>query len=214
MNSKYEQLTSQLKQLKFKIKDDELYDFLKDIDGKKASIVDCLLALTEKEIDARTQSREMVNIHVASFPFTKSIDDYNFGFQPSVNESQIRSLCTGGFVNNHENVVFLGNSGVGKTHLSVAIGIECIHYGISTYFIKTSKLIENLRKARDQNRLEERLKHYCKYQLLIIDELGYLPIDEEDSKLFFQLIDRRYERKSTILTTNISFGNWTSIFRM
>ena len=80
MNSKYEQLTSQLKQLKFKIKDDELYDFLKDIDGKKASIVDGLLALTEKEIDARTQSREMVNIHVASFPFTKSIDDYNFGF--------------------------------------------------------------------------------------------------------------------------------------
>lgn len=213
MNSKYEELTSQLKQLKFKIKDDELYDFLKDIDGKKASIVDGLLALTEKEIDARTQSREMVNIHVASFPFTKSIDDYNFGFQPSVNESQIRSLCTGGFVNNHENVVFLGNSGVGKTHLSVAIGIECIHYGISTYFIKTSKLIENLRKARDQNRLEERLKHYCKYQLLIIDELGYLPIDEEDSKLFFQLIDRRYERKSTIITTNISFGNWTSIFR-
>jgi DNA replication protein DnaC len=116
------------------------------------------------------------------------------------------------FIANCENIVFLGTSGVGKTHLSTSIGISAAKKSISTYFIKCHDLIQNLKKAKLENRLDVRLKHYCGYKLLIIDEIGYLPIDKEDSKLFFQLIDKRYEKKSTIFTTNINFSNWDQVF--
>lgn len=111
------------------------------------------------------------------------------------------------------NIVLLGSSGVGKTHLSTSIGISAAKKHISTYFIKCHNLIEQLRKAKQENILEKWIKHFAKYKLLIIDELGYLPIDNEDSKLIFQLIDRRYEAKSTIFTTNIPFSNWDEIFK-
>jgi DNA replication protein DnaC len=116
------------------------------------------------------------------------------------------------FLGAQENIVFLDPSGVGKTHLAVAIGIVAAKQRYSTYFIKCHDLIQQLKKEKLENRLDDRLKHFCKYKLLIIDELGYLPIDKEDSKLFFQLIDLRYEKKSTILTTNINFSNWDDVF--
>ena len=100
----------------------------------------------------------------------------------------------------------------GKTHLATSIGISVAKKRMSTYFIKCHDLIAQLKKAKLENRLENRLKHFSSYTLLIIDELGYLPIEKEDSKLFFQLIDKRYEKKSTIITTNINFSNWDDIF--
>src|SRR5699024_4223042 len=106
-----------------------------------------------------------------------------------------------------------GTSGVGKTHLATSIGIAAAKKRTSTYFIKCNDLILNLKKAQLENRLETRLKHYSKYKLLIIDEIGYLPIDEGDAKLFFQLIDMRYEKKSTIFTTNSNFKSWGEIFQ-
>ncbi len=117
------------------------------------------------------------------------------------------------FLELKENIVFLGTSGVGKTHLATSIGIAAAKKRTSTYFIKCHDLILNLKRAKLENRLENRLKHYAKYKLLIIDEIGYLPIDEDEAKLFFQLIDLRYEKKSTILTTNASFKSWGEIFQ-
>ena len=111
-----------------------------------------------------------------------------------------------------KNVVFLGTSGVGKTHLATALGIVAAKKRYSTYFIKCHELLQQLKRAKLENRLEAKLKYINRYKLLIIDELGYLPIDKEDSNLFFQLIDMRYEKKSTILTTNINFSDWDSIF--
>ena len=116
------------------------------------------------------------------------------------------------FIEAKENIVFLGSSGVGKTHLATSIGIAAAKQRYSTYFIKCNDLLQQLKRAKLENRLDARLKHFNKYKLLIIDELGYLPIDAEDSKLFFQLIDMRYENKSTILTTNINFNSWDDIF--
>ena len=116
------------------------------------------------------------------------------------------------FLEKNENVVFLGPSGVGKTHLATAIGVAAAKKRVSTYFIKCHDLIQQLRKANTENRLEDRLRHFTKYKVLIIDELGYLPIKKEDAKLFFQLIDRRYEKRSTILTTNIHFSEWDDVF--
>ena len=111
-----------------------------------------------------------------------------------------------------ENIVFLGSSGVGKTHLAVSLGIAAAKKRYSTYFIKCHDLIQQLKKAKLENRLEARLRHFCKYKLLIIDELGYLPIEKDDAKLFFQLVDLRYEKRSTILTTNINFNSWDDVF--
>ncbi|MGG5370403.1 hypothetical protein IGI67_002028 [Enterococcus sp. AZ196] len=151
-------------------------------------------------------------ILTANFPHNKRIDDFDFNFQTSVNQSQIEELIGHQFIDRLENVVFLGPSGVGKTHLATSIGIESARKRISTYFVKCHDLIQNLKKARNESRLESRLKFYSSKKLLIIDEIGYLPISVDDAKLFFQLIDRRYEKKSTLLTTNMPFKDWGEVF--
>ena len=152
-------------------------------------------------------------VRVAGFPHFKELKDFDFDFQESINKEQIIDFTSHRFIYENENIVFMGTSGVGKTHLATSIGISAAKNRISTYYIKCSNLIAQLQKAKLENRLEARLKHFTKYKLLIIDELGYLPIDSEDSKLFFQIIDRRYEKRSTIITTNINFSKWDEIFR-
>ena len=151
-------------------------------------------------------------VKVANFPFLKTIEDFDFSFQPGINKGKIMDLLTLRFLERQENILFLGNSGVGKTHLSVAIGIAAAQKRISTYFTNCHELLQNLKKAHLENRLETRLKHYAKYKLLIIDEIGYLPINREEGNIFFQLINKRYEKRSTIITTNKEFSKWHEIF--
>lgn len=147
----------------------------------------------------------------AAFPFVKELKDYDFDFQPGVNEQEMRELASLGFLEKNENIVFLGPSGVGKTHLATAIGVAAAKKRVSTYFIKCNDLLQQLKRAQLENRLDARLKHFSKYKLLIVDEIGYLPINKEDSNMFFQLIDMRYEKKSTILTTNMNFNEWDGL---
>ncbi|WP_278320480.1 IS21-like element helper ATPase IstB [Lachnobacterium bovis] len=163
-------------------------------------------------MDYKAEIASKSMIKAAAFPFVKTIEDYDFDFQPSLNKQDILELTTLRFMENAENIVFLGSSGVGKTHLATSIGIASASKRYSTYFIKCNHLLQRLKKAKIENRLESVLKYINRYKLLIIDELGYLPIDKEDSNLFFQLIDMRYEKKSTILTTNINFNEWDSVF--
>ena len=179
---------------------------------RNTSLVEALLKLTDYEVDTKRINAANQMVKTAAFPGLKDISSFDFSFQPSIDERQIKDLCSLAFLENNENIVFLGSSGVGKTHLSISIGIEAARQRYSTYFIKCSNLLENLKKAQDENRLESRLKHYASYRLLIIDELGYLPISEGDERLLFQLIDRRYEKKSTIVSTNINFSDWENIF--
>lgn len=177
------------------------------------SFVDTLLKLTDHEIEMKEINMATYMVKIAGFPHRKEVKDFDFTFQPSINKEQILDFTTLRFIEHQENIVFLGPSGVGKTHLATSIGIAAAKKRTSTYFIKCHDLILNLKKAKLENRLESRLKHYRKYKLLIIDEIGYLPIDEEDAKLFFQLIDIRYEKKSTIFTTNSNFKTWGEIFQ-
>ncbi len=207
--SNYLRLKENLEYLKLKQFILHLDEFLSD---RNTSLVEALLKLTDYEVDTKRINAANQMVKTAAFPALKDITSFDFSFQPSIDERQIKDLCQLGFLENNENIVFLGSSGVGKTHLSISIGIEAARQRYSTYFIKCSNLLENLKKAQDENRLEARLKHYASYRLLIIDELGYLPISEGDERLLFQLIDRRYEKKSTIVSTNINFSDWENIF--
>jgi len=212
MNSTYMQLRNNLNYLKLNQMNENLDEVLDYLTKNNLSFTDGLIKLTQIEIDHREKNMIKSMVKVGAFPHHRELRDFDFDFQPSINKQQILDFETLRFIENSENIVFLGNSGVGKTHLAVSIGIACAKRRNSTYFIKCHDLIQQLKKARSENRLEDRLRHFTKYKVLIIDELGYLPIDKEDAKLFFQLIDRRYEKRSTILTTNINFSEWDEVF--
>ena len=130
----------------------------------------------------------------------------DFSFQPSIDKRQIDELATMRFLENGENVVFLGPPGVGKTHLASALGLVAAQHRFSTYYINCHQLIEQLKKAHFENRLPDKLKVLAKYRMFIIDEIGYLPMDIQGANLFFQLIARRYEKTSTVLTSNKTFS--------
>lgn len=211
-NTTYNQLCSNLEQLKLSqmlIHLDEITDF---VTSNNLSFTEGLQKLSNYEVDFKEKNASKSMIKAAAFPFVKELKDYDFSFQPTVNEQELKELATLGFLEKHENIVFLGPSGVGKTHLATAIGIAAAKRRVSTYFIKCNDLLAQLKRAKLENRLDARLKHFSKYKLLVVDEIGYLPIDKEDSNLFFQLIDMRYEKKSTILTTNMNFNEWDGIF--
>jgi DNA replication protein DnaC len=212
MNSTYTQLIKNLEYLKMKQMINHLDQVIDFTTKNNLSFVDALIKLTDHEIDFKEANMIKSMVKVGAFPHQKEIKDFDFDFQPSINKDQILDFLTLRFLDSQENIVFLGSSGVGKTHLATSIGIAAAKKRYSTYFIKCHNLLQQLKHAKLENRLDARLKHFSKYKLLIIDELGYLPIDKEDSKLFFQLIDMRYEKKSTILTTNINFNAWDDVF--
>ena len=179
------------------------------INSGNKSIVDALYELSNLEINAKSDRAMQACVKVANFPFLKEVTDFDFDFQPAINKQQILDLMTLRFIENKENILFVGSSGVGKTHLATSIGIECAKHRYSTYFISFQDLISQLKKALSENRLDIRLRHFCKYKILIIDEIGYLPIDIDAANLFFQLISKRYEKHCTIITTNTNFSKWS-----
>ena len=173
---------------------------------------EALEELVEIEKKNNQIRRDIANVKVANFPFIKTMDDFNFDFQPNINKKEMLELCNLGFLDNRENILFVGSSGVGKTHLATAIGICCAKSRNITYFITFENLMNQLKAAHHENRLEARLKFFARYRVLIIDEIGYMPIDIDSANLFFQLIARRYEKNSTIITTNTPFSKWGEIF--
>lgn len=183
-----------------------------NINSGRLSVVDALYDLTVKELDFRQERVDKSMIKTAHFPFIKTFSDFDFSFQPQLNKEEILDLKNLRFIENNENILFIGTSGVGKTHLATAIGIETSKARYQTYFITANDLISQLKKAKLENTLMRRLKHFCSYSVLIIDEVGFLPIDKEDSNLFFQLINMRYEKKPTILTTNKPLNKRGEVF--
>lgn len=190
------------------------YTYLKELhinDGISSSELKGLFKVLNKEVIAKEESSKLYNAKVAGFPFLRTIDDYDFSFQPTVNESKIRAIIDSNFYEEAINVVFVGNPGVGKTHLAISIGYSVAIKRNSVYFIKFNKLINYLKNAYHEGILEKRIKHFFKYKLLVIDEVGFNEISPLEAKLFFQLIDMRYSKRSTIFTSNITFEKWPQI---
>ena len=208
----YQKLMNNLETLKLEKIYTYLPNYLDSITKKDISFTDALLHLTEKEIEFRNERASKIQIAVSGFPFTKTLSEFDFDYQPSINKAQLQDLCTLRFMEKTENILFYGSSGVGKTHLAIAIGIAAASTRQITYFISCHDLIQQLNKAHSENRLDTKLKHFSKYKLLIIDEIGYLPVDKQGANLFFQLIARRYEKNSTIITTNQPFSKWGEVF--
>lgn len=211
-NSRYQELLSHLEKLKLETMKEYLPNIIESVNNKEITFIEALNELTDKELQFRLERAARINLKISNFPYEKRITDFDFGYQPSINRNQIDDLMSLRFVENKENILFIGSSGVGKTHLATSIGIEASSKRISTYFINCHVLINKLVKAYHENRHEAVLKQYFKSQLLIIDEIGYLPIDKLGANLFFQLIAMRYEKKPTIITTNIPLSKWADTF--
>ncbi|MDT6990753.1 IS21-like element helper ATPase IstB [Lactiplantibacillus pentosus] len=208
----YQALYTNLRQLKLDRFAEHLGYLLDHQDEAPKSLSDALFELTTAELKYREQKKINLRIKLARFPYEKTLADFDFSYQPGINQGIIEDLGSLRFTQENQNVLFVGTSSVGKTHLATAIGIEGCKQGISTQFIRCSDLINKLQTAQVQGRSEEVLRRYARFQILIIDEIGYLPIESVGAKLFFQLIERRYERKSTIITTNIPLSKWGNTF--
>jgi len=208
----YERIKENLAALKMQNTLTIIDNYLEQAIHNKTNIVEILDHILMEEAAAKKTRAVESQIQMSGFPFKKTLDTFDFSFQPSIDKEQIMELATMRFVENRENVVFLGTPGVGKTHLAVALGMIAAQNRYSTYYISCHNLITNLNKAHFENRLQERLKNYAKYKVLIIDEIGYLPMDMQGANLFFQLITKRYEKNSTIFTSNKAFSAWNEVF--
>jgi DNA replication protein DnaC len=179
---------------------------------KNLPYLDFLEKLLEAESQAKYDRNVKLKTQWAHFPYSKRLDQFDFGFQPSIDEKKIRELASLRFLEHKENVILLGPPGVGKTHLAIALGVEAILQGFSVYFITMQDLIGQLTRARDENKLKEKMALLTKPKLLILDEIGYLGLDQFGATCLFQLVSDRYEHGSMILTSNKSYGDWGSIF--
>ena len=173
---------------------------------------DFLEQVLAEEVASKTAKNITMRTSLARFPFVKSLESFDFAYQPSIDRKQITTLASCHFIEHGENVVILGPPGVGKTHLGVGLGLKAIEAGYRVLFTTAATMITALTKAMAEGKLDDKLKMYTVPRLLIVDEIGYLPIERQGANLFFQLISRRYEKGPMVLTSNQSFGAWAEVF--
>jgi len=176
--------------------------------AENATYADFLADILSEEIAKRHQRNVEARSKLAHFPFKRTLAEFDFDFQPSVDKRLVMELATFSFLNDAVNVVFLGPPGVGKSHLSVALGMEAVKHGVSVYFTKAHDMLADLKKAYHDGRIRRRLAMYLRPKLLICDEVGFLPLDRLEADLFFQVVSARYERSSIVVTNNKNFGEW------
>jgi DNA replication protein DnaC len=174
--------------------------------------IQALNHLVQKEVSARDETRRQRRLAQAKFPDEKTLEGFMFGEQPSVNESKIQKLAGLDFIDRAENIVFLGPPGIGKTHLAIALGVQAVNKGYSVRFITAETMVDELYQALADSTFKRRLKKLVSHDLIIIDELGYLSLDQTASDHFFQVINRAYEKHAIILTSNRPFQEWSGLF--
>jgi DNA replication protein DnaC len=207
-----ERLQTTLNTLGLKAVEGRLEGLLEQASKQEPSYADFLDQTLGCEVEARRSRYLRARLQLAHLPFLKTFDQFDFSFQPSIDERQISELWTLRFVHEASNVIFLGPPGVGITHLSVALAEASIQAGFGAYFMTAHDIVGDLGRAYREGRLDRRMRVYLAPKVLIVDEMGYLPLDELGATIFFQLVSARYERGSIILTSNKSYGDWGSIF--
>lgn len=171
-----------------------------------------LLDLCRLELQARCESRMKRRLREAKFPIIKPLETFDLSAASGLDLRLFKSLVTGDYIKEHRNVIFLGRSGTGKTHLATALGIEAARQNYSTRFITCYGLVNELTESRAEHSLQRLLQKYARYDLLILDELGYIPFSREGAELLFQVLAERHEKGSVIITTNLGFAEWTQVF--
>jgi DNA replication protein DnaC len=172
---------------------------------------DFLLGLTERELIEREQRAAERRIKGAKFPVLKTIDSFDFAAQPTINELLMRQLLSGEYLEARENILLIGNSGTGKTHLATALGFAACTQGRKVRFWSATALVTHMLELREQQDLKRFLTQIEKHELLVLDELGYVPFSKDGAELLFEVVSRAYERLSLIVTTNLPFEQWTEV---
>src|SRR6202008_2043804 len=208
----HDHLLGMLDRLKLTAIRDQIDSLIDEAARRELSIREALTLFCEREIARKDERRIEMSIGLARFPFVRDLDGFDFAAQPSIDKKQIREIAGGRFMPNAEVVMLRGPPGVGKTPLAGASGRRAILTGYSVLFVPAPTLVAQLAKAHSEGKLEDRLLHFSKPKLLIVYELGSLPFEPNAAHLFFQLVSRRYERGSMLVTSNRAVGEWGTVF--
>jgi DNA replication protein DnaC len=205
-------LKDNLKRLRLSAMSKQLESQIRQAQENKMDFSECLLALTDLELQVRSENGLKRRLREAKFPLLKTLDTFDFESAPGLDSMLIRELAGGDYIRDHRNVILMGKSGTGKTHLATGLGVESCREGFRTRFVTSCGLANELIEARNDKSLQNAMRRYERYGLLIIDELGYVPFSKEGANLLFQVLASRHEKKPVIITTNLGFGDWTQVF--
>ena len=185
---------------------------VQQLERGQVSAIEAIEVLLAEEITIRESRRIKAALQMARLATIKTLSGFDFSFQPSLDRNRLLALAQLDFIDRHEVVHFIGQSGTGKSHLAAALGVEAVRAGRSVYFSSLADIIDSLAKADREGRLRERIRYLCRSSLLIIDEIGYLTVGAGAGNLFFQLVNARYEKGAMILTSNRGFAEWDAVF--
>jgi DNA replication protein DnaC len=212
MSNTTERIRSHLVGLRMPRALEALQATLSRIEQGQCTALEAIEALLGEEYNTREGRRIKMALQTARLSTVKTLSGYDFSFQPSLDRSRVMALADLDFIQRRQCVHFLGPPGTGKSHLAVALGFEAVKAGKSVFFATLAELVDSMRKAEREGKLRERVKFLSRYSLLIVDEIGYLPVGSGGGNLFFQLVNACYERSAMIMTGNRGFGEWAEIF--